>query len=130
MMPDCGRRRVVSGRLMMIVGRLRFHTARLFLVIAAFAVGGSAHAEPRGGETAARARALVSEAKQLLASAQVEEACRKLAEAEALAPSGATLMQLAACEEAAGRTATALATYRRARAMSGRELRGAKARAL
>jgi hypothetical protein len=125
---------------MAIVAHLRLtRTARLApwlpamaLLVATAANAGDARAEPRDAraDAAARAKALVAEANRLLASVNVEEACNKLREAEALAPSAATLMHLASCEEALGRTATALAAYRRARAMSGRELRGAKARAL
>jgi hypothetical protein len=89
-----------------------------------------AEAPSPAGTTEARARTLYDEASELLAQARVEEACRKLAESEALDPDVKTLQRLATCEEAEGKLARALAAYRQLTLLAGRSLRGARERAV
>jgi hypothetical protein len=63
---------------------------------------------------AAAAEALFAEARRLVAAGDYLNACPKFAESERLDPSVATLLNLGACYEKAGRTASAWATFREA----------------
>src|ERR1019366_9199224 len=75
----------------------RFQVSRVLaclLACARVSMPGNAHAEP-SPEEKARATTLFREAKELLASNRVAEACRKLEESERLDPAGGTLLNLA-----------------------------------
>jgi hypothetical protein len=63
---------------------------------------------------AAAAEALFTEARRLVAAGDYTNACPKFAESQRLDPSVATLLNLGACYEKAGRTASAWATFREA----------------
>jgi hypothetical protein len=69
------------------------------------------------------ATVLFEEAKALLASGKVGEACRKLEESRRLDPLPGTLLNLASCHEREGLTASAMAEFREARAMADRDHR-------
>src|SRR4051812_5694810 len=62
----------------------------------------------------AAADALFEQGKRLLASGETDTACAALAESQRLAPRPGTLLNLALCHEAQGRTATAAGEFRRA----------------
>lgn len=72
-----------------------------------------AHADPR--EEAARAQKLFEDALKLMEAKSFESACPMLAESFALDPAGGTALDLGFCWEHAGRLATALHAYERAR---------------
>ncbi|MDB4933140.1 MAG: hypothetical protein JWP87_112 [Labilithrix sp.] len=66
----------------------------------------------QGSSNQAAAEALFDEGKKLMAAGQLPQACAKLAESQRLDPGAGTLLNLAACYERDGRTATAWATYK------------------
>ena len=66
------------------------------------------------GANAAAAEALFSEGRRLMNAGDFANACPKFADSERLDPSVATLLNLGACYEKAGRTASAWATFRAA----------------
>jgi hypothetical protein len=88
---------------------------RCALVVLASSTAGAwslvAHAD---NGNAAAAEALFAEARRLAAAGDYPNACPKFAESERLDPSVATLLNLGACYEKAGRTASAWATFREA----------------
>src|SRR5580704_14583725 len=63
---------------------------------------------------AAAAEVLFAEGRRLVNAGDFANACPKFAESERLDPSVATLLNLGACYEKAGRTASAWATFREA----------------
>lgn len=75
------------------------------LAAAALLVG-SARAEPSAADKAT-ATVLFKEGRALMEKKQYAEACVKLAGSQALDPGGGTLLNLALCHEAEGKTATA-----------------------
>jgi hypothetical protein len=60
------------------------------------------------------AQQLFDEGKSLMAEHRLDEACKKFEASHRLAASAATLMNLGACQEAAGRLASAWGTFRQA----------------
>jgi serine/threonine-protein kinase len=75
---------------------------------------GSSHAAHAQGGNAAAAEALFAEGRRLVNAGDFANACPKFADSERLDPSVATLLNLGACYEKAGRTASAWATFRAA----------------
>src|SRR5262249_46236771 len=89
---------------------------RVASILSVWIVPSSASADaprPPGGapspEQAAMAEKLFDEARQLMLGHTYDEACAKFAESERLDPAAGTLLNLAVCHEAQGRTATASA---------------------
>lgn len=73
---------------------------------------GVARSDPEPSpEDCSLATALFKEGRKLLELGQVAEACRKLGESQRLDPGGGTLLNLAACHEREGRTASAWAEF-------------------
>jgi hypothetical protein len=66
---------------------------------------------PAHAQTTSAAEALFEEGRRLMEAGNYPAACEKLAESQRLDPAGGTLMNLAACHERAGRTATAWAEF-------------------
>ncbi len=83
----------------------------LLSLLVALASPGRA-AAPVTATQRAQADALFSEARALMESGRFTEACAKFAESERLDPAGGTALNLAICEEQAGRLASALLAYR------------------
>lgn len=82
--------------------------------LASLTAGAWSLAARADGGNAAAAEALFAEARRLVAAGDYTNACPKFAESERLDPSVATLLNLGACYEKAGRTASAWATFREA----------------
>ncbi|MRG95518.1 hypothetical protein [Polyangium spumosum] len=78
--------------------------ARLFLFLSALS---TACLAPLASAGAADAEALLKEGKKLVTEKKYDEACPKIAESYKLAPSPATLLDLALCHEKQGKLATA-----------------------
>jgi hypothetical protein len=79
---------------------------------------------PRSDQDKAVATTLFEEGRALLTAGKVSEACRKLEESRRLDPLPGTVLNLAACHEREGLTASAMAEFREARAMAERDGRG------
>lgn len=79
----------------------------------------TAHAQ----ENTVTAQALFDDGKRLMAEKKYGEACPKLAESQRLDPGGGTMLALALCHEAEGKTATAWADFKAAQADARRDHR-------
>jgi hypothetical protein len=81
--------------------------------VAAIAAFGTAIVSvvPVYAQEAAAAQALFDEGKRLMDAGKYAEACPKLMESQRLDPGGGTLMAIALCHEAEGKTATAWADF-------------------
>jgi serine/threonine-protein kinase len=90
----------------MAASELRTHARSAALIVAFLLFPRAA----RAGDPAA-AEALFREGRQLMKDGQLDRACRKLEESQALDPGMGTLFNLALCYEAQGRLATAWGTY-------------------
>jgi hypothetical protein len=75
----------------------------------------------QGGAASALAETLFDEGRALLAAGRVEQACAKFEESQRLEAAGGTLLNLALCREAEGKTATAWVLLRDARAQASRD---------
>lgn len=83
---------------------------RRFLAIAAL-VSWTTAAHAQGASNEAAAQALFDEGRALVQAGKYAEACPKFAESERLSPGAGTLLNLGACYEKNGQTASAWATY-------------------
>ncbi|MCA9597599.1 MAG: hypothetical protein KC776_30000 [Myxococcales bacterium] len=83
------------------------------LCLALAAITTSAHAGDK-----ALAESLFRAGRQLMEAGKTEEACKKFAASNAQDPSPGTLLNLAACNEKLGRTATAWANFKEAATMA------------
>lgn len=84
----------------------------LALAVAATELGsvGVARAQP-SGQDVATAQGLFDEGKRLMQAGKLDEGCPKLVESQRLDPAGGTLLVIALCHEAQGKTATAWAEF-------------------
>jgi hypothetical protein len=80
-----------------------------------------AAAQPVTDQDKALAAQLYEDGHALLTQGKVPEACRKLEESRRLDPQPGTLLNLAACHEREGLTASAMAEFREARALAERD---------
>jgi hypothetical protein len=96
-----------------------------FLGVVAVLVAPSAFAQTKAGSRAA-AEALFKQGRELMLAGKYAAACPKFEASEQLEPGLGTLLNLAACYEKLGRTASAWAEYRKAIPLS--RSAGAKAR--
>jgi hypothetical protein len=99
------------------------------LFLALLSGAASARAQPArparpGDEDKALAATLFDEGHALLSQGEVPAACRKLEESQRLDPLPGTILNLAACHEREGLTASAMAEFREARALAERDHRG------
>jgi hypothetical protein len=74
-------------------------------------------------EDKALALQLFDEGRALMTSGKLDDACRKLEESRRLDPLPGTLLNVAVCHEQQGRTATAVAEFREAKALAERDHR-------
>ena len=85
-------------------------------------LAGVAAAEPSATERA-MARELFEEGRKLMVGKDYPKACAKLAESQRLDPAPGTLLNLAVCHEAEGKTATAWAEFNDALSLAKRDAR-------
>jgi hypothetical protein len=84
------------------------------LILAATMVSAAPHsafAQSSGASSEAAAQALFDQARGLMQAGKFAEACAKFAESDKLSPGAGTLLNLGACYEKNGQTASAWATY-------------------
>jgi hypothetical protein len=98
------------------------------LLGALIAAAAPAWAEPTPAERA-MAEGLFREGKKLLARGKVQEACEKLASSYHIDPAAGTLLNLGACHELEGKTATAWGEFNDALAMANKQGRAERQRA-
>ena len=91
-------------------------------VLLGLLVARPAHAQV-SDEDKALALQLFDEGRALMASGKLDDACRKLEESRRLDPLPGTLLNVAVCHEQQGRTATAVAEFREAKALAERDHR-------
>jgi hypothetical protein len=88
------------------------------MVAVSFAIatlpGAAAYGQSAPGNDKVAAEALFEDGRRLAGAGRYPEACPKFADSQKLDPSAATLLNLAACLEKIGRTATAWATFKQA----------------
>lgn len=87
---------------------------------------GAGHAHAQASTEVALAETLYRQARELSAAGNYAEACPKFAESYRLDPATGTLLNLAACHEAEGKTATAWIEYSDALAASRRDKRAVR----
>jgi len=95
----------------------------LLFALAAAAGAGSAEAQPGRSSDRAAAEAAALEGKRLLAAGKVPLACAKLDASYKLDQAAGTLLTLATCHEAEGKTGTAFKEFTEALATASREKR-------
>lgn len=96
----------------MITDALRRHLTGIALATAVLGVGGVAAAQSASNQAAAQA--LFEEGRKLMNDGRYADACPKLADSQRLDPGPGTLINLAACYEKNGQSASAWATYKEA----------------
>jgi tetratricopeptide (TPR) repeat protein len=99
--------------------------AKPVALFAAFAVlaASPAHAQKAVAVDTAAAEALFTQGRSLMADKKFDAACAKFAASQRLDPAPGTLLNLAGCYEAAGKTASAWAAYREAESAASRSQR-------
>jgi hypothetical protein len=98
------------------------------VILLTLAADAFAQAQP-SPENKVLAESLFRDGKQLMAEKKFEQACRMLAESQRLDPGGGTLLNLAACHEGQGKTASAWSDYQEALSTAKRDGREDRIRA-
>jgi hypothetical protein len=93
----------------------------VFSMMTSMLVGASSAAAQVPEQDRALATALFNEGKALMAEGKVSEGCRKLEESQRLDPKPGTLLNVAACHEREGLTASAWVEFREARVLAERD---------
>jgi hypothetical protein len=105
---------------------MRRRAAEVAAIVLVLSVTASPRARaqaPRSDQDKALATTLFEEGRALLTAGNVSAACRKLEESRRLDPLPGTVLNLAACHEQEGLTASATAEFREARALAERDHR-------
>jgi hypothetical protein len=105
----------------MRTARALVFSAGLALSMGITLASAGALAQPSTGASSALAEALFQQGRDLFKREQYPQACAKFAESQRLEPKLGTLLNLALCDEKAGKIATAWAEYTSAAAIARRE---------